>query len=139
MKENRIRDWMTPDPITISSNCTLPDAYWLMMNHKIRRLLVVDQGTLLGIITLEDLRGKLPSILTSMDPLRTSNMLSKLPICQVMTKNPKTIPVDATLIQAARQMLEFQISTLPVMDDNNVVGIITESDIFRAMVQQGEV
>jgi acetoin utilization protein AcuB len=138
MKENSIRDWMTPDPITISSNCTLPDAYWLMMNHKIRRLLVVDQGVLLGIITLDDLRGKLPTILTCMDPLRASNMLTKLPVCQVMTKNPKTIPVDATLIQSARQMLEFQISTLPVMDGDRVVGIITESDIFRALVKQIE-
>jgi acetoin utilization protein AcuB len=134
MKSELVRDWMTSDPITISSNCTLTEAYWLMVNNKIRRLLIVDQDTLVGIVTLEDLRGKIPSILIGMDPVRTSDMLIKLPICRVMSENPKTIPVDATLIEAANSMLSYKISALPVMDGNRLVGIITESDIFRAFV-----
>lgn len=138
MKENLVRDWMTPDPISIPSTCTLPDAHWLMINNKVRRLLVVDHEKLVGIITLEDLRGKVPSILTSMDPLRANNLLTKLPVCRVMSENPKTIEVNATLIKAARLMLEYQISTLPVMGDSRLVGIITESDIFRALVKQLE-
>lgn len=138
MKDNLVRDWMTPDPITISSNCTLPEAYWLMINNKVRRLLVVDREQLVGIVTLEDLRGKVPSILTSMDPLRANDMLTKLPIYRVMTQNPKTIEADASLIEAARMMLEYLISTLPVMDSEKLVGIITESDIFKALVKQLE-
>jgi acetoin utilization protein AcuB len=138
MNNNRVRDWMTPDPIMIHSNCTLPDAYWLMINHKVRRLLVVDHEKLVGIVTLEDLRGKVPSILTSMDPIRANNMLTKLPVCRVMSENPKTIEVNAPLLKAARLMLEFKISTLPVMEGSKLVGIITESDIFRALVKQLE-
>ena len=138
MIENLVQDWMTSDPITIPSTCALPDAYWLMINHKVRRLLVVDHEKLVGIVTLEDLRGKVPSILTSMDPLRANNMHTKLPVCRVMSENPKTIEVNATLLKAARLMLEFKISTLPVMEGSKLVGIITESDIFRALVKQLE-
>lgn len=138
MKETLVRDWMTPNPITISSSCTLPDAYWMMINNKVRRLLVVDHEKLVGIVTLEDLRGKVPSILTSMDPIRANNMLTKLPVCRVMTENPKTIEINVELIKAARLMLEYKISTLPVMEGSKVVGIITESDIFRALVKQLE-
>ena len=138
MKETLVRDWMTPDPIIIPSNCTLPDAFWLMINHKVRRLLVVDRDQLVGIVTLEDLRGKVPSILTSMNPLSANNMLAKLPVHRVMTENPKTVQANVKLIDAARLMLQYQISTLPVMDGSRLVGIITESDIFRALVKQLE-
>jgi acetoin utilization protein AcuB len=134
MKSELVRDWMSSNPITISSNCTLPEAYWLMINNKIRRVPVVDGDILIGIVTLEDLRGKIPSILIGMDPVRASDMLIKLPICRVMSENPKTIPLDATLVEAAHLMLSYKISALPVMDGNKLVGIITESDIFRALV-----
>ena len=138
MESELVRDWMKTNPIIISSNCTLPEAYWLMVNNKIRRLPVVDQDTLVGIVTLDDLRGKIPATLIGMDPLRASDMLTKLPIRHVMSENPKTIPVDATLVEAARLMLVFKISALPVMDGTRLVGIITESDIFRALVKQIE-
>lgn len=136
MESDLVRDWMTTNPIIISSNCTLPEAYWLMVNNRIRRLLVVDRDTLVGIVTLEDLRGKIPATLIGMDPVRASDMLTKLPVRHVMSENPKTIPTDATLVEAARLMLEFKISALPVMDGTKLVGIITESDIFRALVKQ---
>ena len=136
MKNELVRDWMTSNPIIISSNCTLPEAYWLMVNNKIRRLPVVDKDTLVGIVTLDDLRGKVPATLIGMDPVRASDILTKLPVRQVMSENPKTITADATLVYAARLMLEFKISALPVMNDAKLIGIITESDIFRALVKR---
>ena len=136
MERDMVRDWMTSNPIIISSNCTLPEAYWLMVNNKIRRLPVVDKDTLVGIVTLDDLRGKVPATLIGMDPVRASDILTKLPVRQVMSENPKTITADATLVYAARLMLEFKISALPVMNDAKLIGIITESDIFRALVKQ---
>jgi len=138
MESNLIRDWMTPDPITISVNTTLPDAYWLMINNHIRRLPVLDNDALVGIVTLEDLRRKIPNKIFGVDPVKMSNMLVKLTVRHVMTDCPKTIQPDATIIEAARQMLEYKISTLPVMDGEKLVGIITESDIFRAFVKKLE-
>ena len=138
MKDDLVRDWMTPDPITISGSATLPEAYWLMVNNEIRRLPVVDGGVLVGIVTLEDLRRKMPASFINIDPVRVSDMLSKLPVRQVMAQNPKTISVDALLVEAAQMMLAYKISALPVMDDDKLVGIITESDIFRALVTRLE-
>ena len=139
MNENLVRDWMTSDPITIPSNCTISAAYWLMVDKKVRRLLVVDDENLVGIVTLDDLRGKVPSILINMDPLRANDLLANLHIYRIMTENPKTIEIDADLLKAARLMLENKISTLPVMEANKLVGIITESDIFRALIKRLEV
>ena len=136
MERDMVRDWMTSNPIIISSNCTLPEAYWLMVNNKIRRLPVVDKDTLVGIVTLDDLRGKVPATLIGMDPVRASDILTKLPVRQVMSENPKTITADATLVYAARLMLEFKISALPVMNNAKLIGIITESDIFGALVKR---
>ena len=136
MKSNLVNDWMTTDPVTIRSNDTLPDAYWLMINNKVRRLLILDGESLVGIITLDDIRHAGPSTNMGFDLVRVSDLLCKMTVRQVMTENPRTIAQSASLIDAARMMLENKISTLPVMDDDNLVGIITESDIFRAFVER---
>ena len=130
-----VKDWMTSDPVTASSSCTLPEAYWLMLDNNIRRLLVVEKGALVGIVTLEDLRRKGPISLPGLDMVHISDTLSKLPVRHLMTENLETIPLTATLIEAAHLMLEHEISTLPVLDGNKLVGIITERDIFRAFVE----
>lgn len=130
-----VRDWMIPDPISISENADLPDAYWLMIKNNVRRLLVVDDDKLVGIITMDDLRPKLLTNVVGMYSERTNNILAQIKINQVMTKNPKTASADQSLVEAAQKMLTHNISTLPVMDGENLVGIITEKDIFRALVE----
>ena len=135
MNKNLVRDWMTPKPLTVTSNVTIPEAYWMMVNNKIRRLLVVDDENLVGIITIEDLRQKIPFTTFSMDAVRASDILAHYPIGKIMSLNPKTTSPDTPLVKAAQLMLENNISTLPVMDDDKLVGIITESDIFYAFVE----
>lgn len=135
MNKNLVRDWMTPNPLTVTSNVTIPEAYWMMVNNKIRRLLVVDDENLVGIVTIEDLRQKIPFTTFSMDAVRASDILAHYPIGKIMSLNPKTTSPDTPLVKAAQLMLENNISTLPVMDDDKLVGIITESDIFYAFVE----
>ena len=139
MTTKQVKDWMSSAVITVKSSCTLPDAYWLMIENKIRRLPVVDEGTLVGIVTLEDLRHpNLPSIggfIAGLDIIQVNKNLSRLPVRQLMSQNPHTISADALLINAARSMLKHEISALPVLDGDKLVGIITESDIFRAFVE----
>lgn len=84
-----VKDWMTSDPVTASSSCTLPEAYWLMLDNNIRRLLVVEKGALVGIVTLEDLRRKGPISVPGFDMIRISDTLSKLPVRHLMTKTLK--------------------------------------------------
>ena len=135
MTTKQVKDWMTSPVTTVSSSCTLPDAYWLMLKNKIRRLPVVEEDVLVGMVTLEDLRHMDPVSIAGFDVIQISDMLSKLSVHQFMTKNPKTISPTASLIDAARMMLGYQISALPVLDGYKLVGIITESDIFRAFVE----
>jgi CBS domain-containing protein len=138
MNKNLVRDWMTPNPLTVTSNVTIPEAYWMMVNNKIRRLLVVDNENLVGVITIDDLRQKIPFTTFSLDAVRASDILTNYPIGKIMSLNPKTTSPDTPLVKAAQLMLENNISTLPVMDDDKLVGIITESDIFRAFVELSE-
>ena len=138
MTTQQVKDWMTPNVITVSSSCTLPDAYWLMLENKIRRLPVIERGSLVGMVTLEDLRHTSPVSVARFDVIHISDMLSKLPVRQLMTENPTTVSPTASLIDAARLMLNHKISALPVLSEEKLVGIITESDIFRAFVELEE-
>lgn len=138
MTIDQVKDWMTTNVITISGTSTLPDAYWLMLENKIRRLPVLEDGVLVGMVTLEDLRRMDSVQVAGFDVIHISDTLSRLPIRRLMTENPKTIAPTASLVDAARMMLGNKISALPVLDKSEVVGIITESDIFRAFVEAEE-
>ena len=134
-----VRDWMTPKPVTISQNSPIRDAYWLRLDNKVHRLPVMDNERLVGIVTLEDLRRAEPPIGIGLDLVKITDALAKMSVRQVMVKDPKTIAPDAPLVEAARIMLAHEISALPVMENTQLVGIITESDIFRAFVKlEGE-
>lgn len=136
MKQDRVMDWMTPDPITITPETTLPKAHRLMMEHNIRRLPVVKNKKVVGIVTLGDVRGAEPSGATSLSIWEINYLISRLKIEEIMTPRPITVLEDATLGEAAQIMLEHKVSGLPVLDDDGqLVGIITESDIFRKVVR----
>jgi acetoin utilization protein AcuB len=138
MTNNLVRDWMIPKPVTVHPGALLRDAFRLMIDNKVRRLPVMDHERLVGIITLEDLRRAEPPPGIGMGLVRITDMLSRMTVHQVMSKVPKTITPDAALIEAARMMLEHTISALPVIEGSELVGIITESDIFRAFVKMEE-
>jgi acetoin utilization protein AcuB len=138
MTNNLVRDWMRPKPVTVHPGALLRDAFRLMIDNKVRRLPVMDHERLVGIITLEDLRRAEPPPGIGLGLVRITDMLSRMTVHQVMSRDPKTITPDAALIEAARMMLEHAISALPVIEGSELVGIITESDIFRAFVQLEE-
>lgn len=137
MKQELVKDWMTRDVVTITPDTTLPDAHRLMDEKGIRRLPVLKDDRLVGIVTRGDVRGAEPSSATSLSIWELHYLLAKLTITEVMTRNPITISQDATIGKAAQVMLDSRISGLPVVDSGGkVVGIITESDIFRMVVQR---
>jgi CBS domain-containing protein len=135
MSGNQVRDWMTPNPFTVSPSTSLRDAYWLMIDNKVRRLPVMDDEHLVGIVTMEDLRRAEPSTGIGLDLVKITDMLSRMTVRQLMTKDPQTISPDMPLFEAAQMMLEQEISALPVMEGTRLIGIIAESDIFRAYVK----
>jgi acetoin utilization protein AcuB len=135
MKKLLVEDWMTPDPITIDSGVTLPEAHRIMKENHIRRLPVVDDGRLVGIVTWGDIREASASDCTSLDMFELFYLLETLPVRQFMTRDPITVTPITPLARAAQLMLEHKIGGLPVVDHRGrLVGIITESDIFRVLV-----
>lgn len=136
MKLELVRDWMTRDVITISPDTSIMEAGQLMVDRTIRRLPVVENEALIGIVTYNDVRGARAAVTGSLDIWELSYRLSKLTIREIMTPNPVTISPDDTIGQAAQLMLNYMIGGLPVMDHNGrLIGIITESDIFRVVVR----
>ena len=136
MSKNLIRDWMTPNPITVDLKTTLPETHKLMKYRRIRRLPVMDRGHLVGIVTLGYVREAEPSNATTLSIFELHYLLAKLTIGEIMTREPITISVNAMIREAAKMMLQHKIGGLPVMDDGKLVGIITESDIFRVLAQE---
>lgn len=136
MKQEIVKDWMTADPITITPDTTLPKAHRLMMEHNIRRLPVIKNKSVVGIVTLGDVRGAEPSGATTLSIWEINYLISRLKVEEIMTPRPLTVSQDITLGEAAEKMLEHKISGLPVVNGaNQLVGIITESDIFRKVVR----
>lgn len=137
MKQELVRDWMTRHVITIAPDTTLPEAHRIMADKNIRRLPVVEHGRLVGIVTRGDVRGAEPSGATSLSIWEVNYLLAKLKVGEIMTLQPTTISPDDTIGDAARVMLDKKISGLPVVDsEGKILGIITESDIFRLVVQE---
>ena len=89
---------------------------------------------MVGIVTLGDVRGAEPSEATSLSIWELNYLLSKLPVERVMSTPVVTVHPDDPVPEAARLMLTNKIAGLPVMDGDDLVGIITESDIFRMVV-----
>jgi CBS domain-containing protein len=129
---------MTPDPITVGPNTTLPEAARLMKECNIHRLPVVDNERLVGIVTLGDIREASPSNAHSLSIYELNYLIARLTVGEIMTRDPITVTPDMSVEAAARLMLEHKIGGLPVMDGDHLVGIITETDIFRLLVTEGE-
>jgi CBS domain-containing protein len=136
MKQELVKNWMTNDVVTVDPDTSVPDAHKLMSDNAIRRLPVIKKGRLVGIITQGDVREAEPSDATTLSIWEINYLLSRLKIEKIMTRRPITISPDATIGQAARLMMDHKISGLPVVENGDkVVGIITESDIFRLIVE----
>lgn len=126
---------MTASPVTISSTATVADAFELMRTHKFRRLPVVNGGKLVGIVTDRDLRDVSPSPATSLSIFELNYLLAKMQVKDIMAKDVVTIKDDATIEEAALLMYNHRIGGLVVIDAAGaVVGVITETDIFKCFV-----
>ncbi len=130
-----IKDWMTREPITITDETSMIKAIHLMKQHRFRRLPVVHQGQLVGMITDRDLKEASPSKATTLDVHELYYLLAELQVKEIMTRDPLSVSQDDTVERAAQLMLEHTISGLPVVDaGGQLVGIITQSDVFRAFM-----
>jgi CBS domain-containing protein len=129
---------MTSNPIIATKKTSLPEARQLMVENGVRRLPVMDGKSLVGIVTRGDVRGAQASEATSLSIWELNYLIGKLKIEKVMTKDVISVSPDTPLRDAAQIMLDNKIAGLPVVEDGELVGMITESDIFRMLVEHWE-
>jgi len=131
-----VSNLMTPNPVTVTDKTPIDDALSLMREKKVRRLPVLnDKGELVGIVAEKDILYASPSPATSLSIHEIHYLLARLTVGEIMTKKVITVTEDTPLEEAARVMADTRIGALPVTQDGKLVGIITETDIFKGFVE----
>lgn len=129
-----VNDWMTPSPLSVESKDSLMHARVLMKRHNLRHLPVLADGKVTGVVSDRDLRDYTPSYCTSLDVYEMHYMISKLTVDDAMTPHPVTVTPETPIFEAGELMLKKRIGCLPVEKDGKLVGMLTESDLIRALV-----
>ena len=129
-----VSDWMTRKVITVSPEDSIADAAKLTKEKGIKHLPVVHGGKLKGILSDRDIKEYVPSKATSLDVYELHYLLAKTRVKEVMKTQAYTTTPDAPIEEAAMLMLDRKIGCLPVMEDNKLVGIISDRNIFQVLV-----
>ncbi len=122
-----VRDAMTTEVLTVAPSATVADALTLMRQRRFRHLPVVQDGRLVGIVSERDLH--VP------DSIRETEHFLDKPIRSVMTTSVVTVSADDPIDEAARLMLENKVSSVPVCAGDTVTGILTQTDVYRALLR----
>lgn len=131
-----IRDRMTPDPVTITTDTSLKDALDLIRNKPFRHLPVLDEnGKLVGIVTEKSLVYASPTPTTTLSVFEVDYILSRTKVGQIIHGPVITVGPDLPIEEAARMMVDHRIGCLPVVEDDKLIGIISDTDIFRVFVE----
>jgi CBS domain-containing protein len=150
MADLRVRDIMSTDPVTIQPEATVTEAARLMVEKSIGALPVIENGSLVGLVTegdliMQDVKLEFPTYLHLIDgfimyPPATARFESELKkavaadVRAVMTVEPVTVSVDASVEDAATLLVDRDVSRLPVMDGERLVGMVSKSDIVRSLL-----
>ena len=131
-----VEDRMSHPVITVSPKMPMQEAHKLMRDEKIRRLPVVDdRGRLVGIVSESDFLHASPSDVSSLSVWEMNYMLSKVTVEKIMTRQVITTQNDTPIEEAARVMVDSKIAGLPVLKGGELVGIITETDLFKVFLE----
>jgi CBS domain-containing protein len=132
----KVSEWMTKNVVTTRRQTSISSAHQIMRENNVRRLPVVEDGKLVGIITIGDVREASPSDATTLSIWELNYLWAQLTVEKVMTRSVFTVKAETPILDAAEMMLEHKVSGLPVVNDAGVLtGIITESDIFRMLIR----
>ncbi len=130
-----VADIMTPGPVTVTPRNAIRTAINLMREGGYRRLPVIDRGRLVGIITDRDLRRAANSPFVVREQWYDNFILDHIEVGSCMTPNPLTVEPSASIADAARLLRNHKIGGLPVVADNQLVGIITETDLLDFLIE----
>jgi len=128
-----VRDYMTPDPLTMEPEDSLMSALEAMRLRGVRRVPVVLGGVLVGLLVEGDLKRAEPSTLTDSQE-QFNRVMENTAISRIMVQNPVTVTTDQPLVEAVEILYNTKYGALPVMEEGRVVGIVTDGDMLRALI-----
>ena len=129
-----VKEKMTEKPYVVTPDIRVTEALKIMKEGRFRRLPVVQAGKLVGIVTDKELQQATPSKATALSVHELNYLLDKTTVCDAMHKHPLTVQEDELIENAALMMRNNKVGALPVMRGKQLVGIITESDIFDTFI-----
>lgn len=131
-----VEERMTHPVITTHKDVPIMDAYDLMQKENIRRLPVVDrEGNLIGMVSEREILQASPSKATSLSIWELNYLMARISVDEIMTKDVITVEANTPLEEAALLMADHKIGGLPVMKDGKLVGIVTETDLFKVFLE----
>ena len=149
---NTVKEIMTENPVTVSPDMEISQAAQILLDNRINGVPVLDSGgKLVGILCQSDLivqqkKLPLPSVFTFLDGIITLTSMKQLEkeakkitattVAEAMTKNPVTVHSDTTVETVAELMIDQKFHTLPVVDNNRLVGIVGKEDVIRILTKQ---
>ena len=130
-----VKERMSHPVISVRPDMPILEALKLMQRERIRRMPVIQDGKMLGIVSDKDLIHAAPSDATSLSVWEINYLVSKIHVKEVMTAHVLSVTEDTPIEEAARIMADNKIGGLPVMSNGGVVGLITETDLFKILLE----
>lgn len=130
-----VKDWMTTYVHSVSPQEPIGDAIQLMKEKGVRHLPVLDKGVVVGLLSDTDIKSYVPSKGTSLDVYELNYLLAKTTVAQVMAKPVVTVSSETPVEEAAMILFDQRLGCLPVLEGSRLVGIISDRDIFRVLVE----
>ncbi|MBN1289666.1 MAG: CBS domain-containing protein [Actinobacteria bacterium] len=131
----KVRDKMTMNVYTVSPGDSIRRISELMTDMRLRRFPVMEEGKLAGIVTDRDFRNATESSVVLTEKKYHEYLLDTIKVESIMTTSPRVIGPDADLKEAALMLVEMKVGGLPVVEDDHLMGIITETDLIKALVE----
>jgi acetoin utilization protein AcuB len=130
-----VKERMSKPVISVQPDTPILEALKMMQREKIRRAPVVRDGKMVGIVSDKDILNASASDATTLSMWELNYLVSRIQVKDVMTRDVRTVDEDTAIEEAARIMADNKIGGLPVMRDGRVVGLITETDLFRILLE----
>jgi len=135
----QVREFMTTDVTTVQETDTLLDATMIFVRSTLRHLPVLREKKLVGVVTERDVKQFSPSVLSGISPDEYNQLMETTPISRVMTRDPATVNPDQSMFEAVKVLTTRRIGCLPVVENGELKGILTTTDMLRLLARMLEV
>ena len=131
----KVREWMTPEPYTLTEGARVKTAVQYLLSAGIRHVPVLRDNVLVGIVTDRDLRRVLPSVEAGASPEKYQSFMERTTMGDIMTVDPVTCTPDTDVVDVVEIFVERKFGAIPVVDGDELVAILTQIDVMRAFLR----